>query len=66
MKKFENECVNCDLPCIGSFCRYLNVPHYYCDYCGEEETLYDYDGDEVCASCLLQQFTVIEGSDIYY
>ena len=38
MIKFEDECVGCptELGCIGEACRYRNVPHVYCDICGEE------------------------------
>ena len=36
MIKYEDECVDCDLSCIGTSCPYVNVPHYYCDLCGEE------------------------------
>ena len=37
MVKIENECVDCppDLGCIGSACKYKNVPRYYCDICGK-------------------------------
>lgn len=45
MVKYENECMGCTsigLHCIGSSCRNRNVPHFYCDECGEEEELYVY------------------------
>lgn len=63
MKEVTNECVCCDLPCLGSSCPNRNVVNYYCDFCGEEGKLYDYDGFEICEECLLKQFKVIEGSD---
>ena len=63
MKKVENECVNCGLPCIGDACRYRNAVRYYCDKCGEEEKLYHYGDRELCADCLLLEFDVVEGSD---
>ena len=28
-KTYENECVSCDLPCIGDACPNRNVPHYF-------------------------------------
>lgn len=67
MKKTENECINCPLEigCLGSSCKYMNVTRYYCDYCEDEATLYNYDGDEICIDCLLQNFEVVEGSDIF-
>ena len=36
MIQYENECVNCGLPCLEQACPYKNVAHYYCDNCGSE------------------------------
>lgn len=38
MVKYKNECVGCPsgMGCLGSACPNMNVPHYYCDKCGEE------------------------------
>ena len=63
MKKIEDECVSCGLPCLGSACPYRNVMRFYCDKCGEEATLYHYDDKELCAECLLKEFEVVEGSE---
>ena len=63
MRKVEDECVSCGLPCLGSACRYRNVARFYCDRCGEETTLYHYDDKELCAECLLKEFEVVDGSD---
>ena len=52
MTKIENECVDCGLPCLGDSCPYRNVVRYYCDKCKEEETLYHFDGDELCINCI--------------
>lgn len=52
MKKTENDCVDCGLPCIGYYCPYRNVTHFYCDDCGEEEQLYEFDGEELCIDCI--------------
>lgn len=61
MIRYENECVGpCPQGCMGSACRYRNVPHYYCDNCHEEfapDELYLYEGDDMyCADCVLSQF----------
>ena len=48
MKKIENECVGCGLPCLGDGCPNRNVARFYCDECEEEEKLYRYDGKELC------------------
>ena len=63
MRKIENECVDCGLPCLGSFCPHRNVFHYYCDRCKEEAKLYHYNGEEICVECLLEEFDVVDGSD---
>lgn len=63
MRITENECVDCGLPCQGIDCPYYRVTRFYCDECKCEETLYDYDGEELCSECLLKKFNVIEGSD---
>lgn len=52
--RFENQCVDCGLPCLGDACRYRNVPVYFCDKCGDEiNDVYELDGQELCADCLL-------------
>lgn len=52
MINIENDCVGCELPCLGDACPYSNVPHYYCDKCGDEaEELRNYYGDELCFYC---------------
>lgn len=64
MLKYENDCVNCGLHCVGGACKYYDkVPHYYCDKCGEEATLYHFDGEELCMDCINDQLEVIEGSE---
>ena len=63
MKKKENECVSCGLPCLGNSCPNRNVIRFYCNRCEEEDTLYYYDGEELCQNCLLEEFKIVEGSD---
>lgn len=52
----ENDCVNCRLPCLGHSCPYQNVPHFYCDECGNEEELYEFENKQICENCLLSKF----------
>lgn len=55
MERIENDCVSCGLPCLGSSCPHQNVPHYYCDKCGEElsyDEIYEYEDLELCEDCL--------------
>ena len=65
MKVIEDECVDCGLPCLGSSCKYKNVERFYCDECGDEETLYEYDGRELCIECIKGELSMIEGSGKY-
>lgn len=56
---YENECLGCTsmgMHCKGKSCPYREVPHYYCDECGEcldDIYIYDYQGEELCEECLL-------------
>lgn len=63
MKKIENECIQCDTYCIGRSCPNRRVIRFYCDRCGDETTLYNYDGEEICEDCLLKEFDIVEGSE---
>lgn len=67
MKKIENECVHCppSMGCLSVICPNRNVVRFYCDRCGEENTLYDYYGEEICEECLLKEFNVVEGSECW-
>lgn len=63
MVRYENECVGCpkEMGCIGSSCRYRNVPYYICDCCGADEEydgvdIYEFDGKHYCSDCLIEQF----------
>ena len=56
MKKIENRCVGCALPCID--CGRKRVEVYYCDKCGEEieGDIYDDGEQELCEACLLNKY----------
>lgn len=60
MECIENDCVGCDIPCVD--CGRKHVKHFYCDDCGDEEQLYEYNGKQLCELCLLSYFKVVEGS----
>ena len=52
MIKYENECVDCGMPCFSS-CRYKNVMRMYCDRCGEEvDELNETHGEQLCNDCM--------------
>lgn len=59
MKKIENECVDCGLPCFEG-CPYKNVVRHYCDECGEEEELYYFDDKELCIECIKKHLQKVE------
>ena len=64
MIKYENECCDCAVPaypCIGEGCPNRNVPHYYCDECGEESyDLYEFDGQQLCIDCIEKRLKKVE------
>lgn len=64
MRTFTNECVSCptEMGCLGLACPNINVEHFICDECEDETTLYDSEFGELCESCLLNKFPIIEGS----
>lgn len=55
MIKYENDCCGCAAPaypCMGDLCPLRQNPHYCCDECGEEQDIYEYDGEELCLDCI--------------
>ena len=65
MREVTNECVGCAdaYRCVGHSCPLRQVLHIKCDKCGAETVLYEYDGEELCGDCLLEQFPIVEGSE---
>lgn len=60
MKRTENDCVDCGLPCLGSSCPYRNVVHFYCDKCGQETDLYHFEDEELCIDCIVESLEKVE------
>ena len=60
MKRLENECVDCGLPCLGNSCPNRNVLRFYCDECGDEAQLYDFDGEELCIGCIEKRLDKVD------
>ena len=56
MKRYENECVCCppEMGCLGESCPNRNVAYHYCDKCGDDVQLYEYEGQELCIDCIEQ------------
>ena len=65
VKITESDCCDCGLPCMGRACKYYEVTRYYCDQCGEEGRLYEFEGRELCIDCIAKELPIVEGSDIY-
>ena len=67
MVKTENDCCNCAVPaypCLGDSCPKRHSKHFYCDECGDETVLYEYDGElQLCEDCLLARFDVVNGNE---
>ena len=66
MKKIENLCVHCEI-CVH--CGQDKATVFVCDNCGEEyepNELYDYDGEDLCKDCLVQQFLPISVTKGWY
>ncbi len=57
MIRLENECVDCGMTCYSS-CPYREVVHHCCDECESEEKLYEFEGKELCAACVLDRLEV--------
>ena len=52
MKTQVNGCVDCGLPCM-LFCPLRDDSYIFtCDECGDETQLYEWDGQELCLSCI--------------
>lgn len=53
MVKIESDCVDCGLPCLYDSCPHYQVVVYECDDCGDEvDSLYYFDGQELCIDCI--------------
>lgn len=65
MIEYENDCVGCppEMGCLGDACRNRNVPHYYCDECGNETTLYKFDDKELCIDCIKDLLDEVKGDE---
>lgn len=59
-KVYENECVDCGLPCIGEACPHRKVLKFYCDECDAEAVLYHYEDKELCIDCIKDTLEKVE------
>lgn len=66
MVEYVNECLGCateSYPCLGSVCPNRQVARFYCDECGEETTLYRFNGRDLCIDCVKNRLEVVKGSE---
>ena len=65
MIKYEDQCCDCDMPCVG--CRRKKTPVLMCDDCGDDELelWYGADGKMYCKYCICRHLdkVVIEDAD---
>ena len=64
MIKYENDCAGACEPCVR--CKLSKPqPHFYCDSCKDEicGTIYLYENQELCESCVLKAIPKIEIDD---
>lgn len=57
--RIENDCVGCPQGCIN--CGLKRAKHYYCDRCKDEfETIYHFEGEELCIECIEELLHEVE------
>lgn len=63
MIEYEDECVDCppNMGCLGNSCPNRNVPHFYCDECDDETTLYEFNGRQLCINCIVNELEEVKG-----
>lgn len=55
MIEARNDCVGCDGPCLPG-CSKGKYTALVCDRCGDEvETLFEWEGEQICEDCLLDE-----------
>jgi hypothetical protein len=59
MTKTESGCVDCGLQCLGVGCPHYEVEIRCCDKCESEETLYKFEGEELCIECIKERLEVV-------
>ncbi len=47
----ESDCVGCGLPCLGRSCPHWERIYFECDKCGNENAIYEIDGEDFCENC---------------
>lgn len=62
MIAIESDCVGCpiEMGCIYEACPHYRVVRYYCDKCKEEDTIYNFNGEQLCFDCILEQLERVE------
>lgn len=61
MIEYENRCTGCSdgLRCKGNHCPNRKVKVFICDDCGDEASLYEYDGEQLCIECIKERLEAV-------
>lgn len=51
----DSDCCNCGLPCLYEGCTYYKIARFFCDDCDSEENLWYFEGQQLCADCILKR-----------
>lgn len=54
MLVYEDHCIEVCQSCQPTYCKYLDVPKHICDKCGEQKTVYRWQGEEFCLDCIIE------------
>lgn len=64
MIKVESDCYDCGLPCLYESCPHYKVVRCTCDKCdSEQDTLYWWDGQQLCLDCIEALLKRVEFDD---
>lgn len=59
----ESACCDCGLPCLYEACKYYKVARFFCDDCDSEENLWYFEGQQLCADCILKRLEEVSYDD---
>lgn len=55
MLRSVNGCVDCNIPCVGGFCKMQRTAQVVCDRCsGRADVFYIADDEVLCRECFIE------------
>lgn len=64
MVRTESLCGGCQgMECMGSACPNYEITVLECDNCKKNETLYYFEGEELCLDCIVKRLKIVESVD---